>query len=220
MVGLPHQQLQRMRQEINDGLQRFHCACWTAWKIQDQARTADPAHSAAERRKPSLPHSLGAHEFRKAFNEPVTHRPSSLGCNVTRGDPGPSGGYHEARRPTQLNEFCLNFVLLVGHEPALTHSKPVPLQGFRDGWTGKVCLLSPRARVADRQHGGQYSFGWRRMMGRRASGLRCRAGHLRPRHRLPRRPRPHRALLRRADAIPPSAALAYSAWSFPARYSW
>ena len=138
MVGLSHQQLQRMGQEIDDGLQGFHRARRTAWEIQDQARTADPAHSAAERRKPSLPHSLGAHEFCKAFNEPVTHRPGSLGCNVTRSDPGPAGSYHEPRRPTQLNEFFLNFVLFVRYEPALNHPKPLPLQRFSDGWTRKV----------------------------------------------------------------------------------
>ena len=142
MFRLPGKQLQRMRQEIDDGFQRFHRACRTAREIQDEARTANPAHPAAERRKASLAQTFGAHHFRDAFNQAVTHSTGGLGCNVTRSNSCPACSNDQARSAAQMNQLFLNFALLVGREPALNYSKAALLQRFSDRRTGEVRLLA------------------------------------------------------------------------------
>ncbi len=200
---LPRNQLQRVRQQIDHCLQRFHSSRRTPRQIQNQSRPANSANRATQRRKSGFPHSLGSHLLGDPFNQPVAHRTRSFGRHIARSDPSASRRDDQTRRRAQLNKFSLNDAALVGNQRAPNNPKPAPLQTFRHRRSGEIHFLAARTRVADRNHRSSHSLSSHRPIS-------CRAGHLRPQCRPRQPPQPRRAALRRADASPPSAGLACS----------
>jgi hypothetical protein len=170
MSRLSLQQIQRVRNQFHDRLQRFPRPRRTSRQIQNQRRSPHSADAPAERRECSFFHALTAHPLRDSIQQAVTDRPCRLRRYIARGNPRSSGCDDELYFSREPNQQILKLDQIIWNDLPLDHPKMKSLQDLSRGRPGKINPLSARTGIADCNYSsGGFSRGWR---------LSCRGGHL------------------------------------------
>lgn len=92
MVGAAGEQIEGVRDEGQDGVERCLRAGGTARQIDDEGVAEGAADGAAERGKRGVAEAFGAHEFGQSFDEAFADLPRGLGGDVAGCQTGAAGG--------------------------------------------------------------------------------------------------------------------------------
>src|ERR1700680_4186841 len=106
-------QLQRVGNQVNHSLQRFHRAPWISRQVQDQRLASSATDAAAEGSKSRFLGTFPSHPFGQSLDHAVADRTRSLRSDVARCDSRPSGGRDESHLRCQTNKQVLDFDLIV-----------------------------------------------------------------------------------------------------------
>ncbi len=113
VLRLAGEQIQRMRQDVDDRLQRIDCATGTAREVEDQGSSPYAANAAAESCQGILFRSCGAHLFRDALNELRADSACGLRRDIPIRDSGASGGDNQIHLIAEPDELFLDRWLIV-----------------------------------------------------------------------------------------------------------
>ena len=126
------QQIQRVREQVCNGLQRFHGAAGTARQIEDESLAAYSAYTAAEGGEGSFFRAFEAHALADAVDETVTDRFGGFGRDVARRNPRAAGSCDELRFEREVDEGVLNLHGIVLHDSGRHHTKTELLENVSD----------------------------------------------------------------------------------------
>src|SRR6266852_6255959 len=152
MFRMSLKKFQRMRNQLDGNFERFHRPGRTPRQIEDQRPAVHSTNATAQRSKRRLLHSFAAHAFGHAIQHAVTNRPSCLGSDVARCNPGSSGCDHERDLFGQQYEELLNLEGIILHDFALDDLKAESFERLSYRWSRQIDALAARARIADGNH--------------------------------------------------------------------
>jgi len=191
VICMSAQQLQGMRQEIDDSFEGFYCAFRVSRNIQHHRFTPHPEYAAALHGERCVFCALKTHAFGDAFEKTLADGPRGFRGHVALGNASSTGSDDQTSLGAKTYDCLFDCRLVVGDNSSRNYSKVSLLERFHQGRAGKVVALTARAGIA---HGENC----------RPPRVSCRGGHLLPpvRRRL--------VPTRREGAGPPSTSLGCS----------
>src|SRR5580698_5969840 len=191
MLRVAAEQLQSMRQQVDDRFERLNCAGGAARQVKDHRLSSHSANCPAERRKWSFLCTLRPHSFGHAFEQTLADAASGFGSNVTGGHARAARGYYQTRAVNPGENRLLNGRLLVWDGGGSDDCEFVFFEDLSDRWPGNIGALAVKTGITDGDDG--------------CAQLRSRGGHRLP----PPQPSRRRVETRRAAAGPPLTSLEY-----------
>jgi len=149
------QQLYSVWQDINDGLQRLHCAVRTAGQVQDQRPSTHPTHAAAEDRERGLRQPSCTNLLRYAVDLFGTHCSCGLGRDIACGDTRSADGDNKLHLLAPVRQSCFNFGLIVGNDFLMSDLEAVLAQQAGRRRAREIGPLASGTGIADGENGGR-----------------------------------------------------------------
>src|SRR5439155_27005891 len=116
MLRVAAQQLQRMRQQINDCFQRFNRAYRASREVQDHHLSPGAARSPAQGGKWSVLPAFEAHPFRHAFQSALADSPRRLWSYIARRNARATRRYYQPGILAELHKGVLDVNLFIGDD--------------------------------------------------------------------------------------------------------
>ena len=152
--GRAPEQLDRVREHGEHGVERFPDASGAAGKVDDQRPSQRTRDGAGERGHRGVREAGGPHQLGEAGSFAIDHSTRGLRRDVPGTEPGPPGRHDEPVRRRQVPERGLDVRPLVRDDAAIRHVEPRRAEELHGHITGLVLARPTGDAVGDRQHGG------------------------------------------------------------------
>lgn len=138
MFRPPLQQIESMRQQVDNRCQGIDRAGRISGKVENDACSPRAAERPGERRISGFLEPSVSHAFGNAIDQALADRPGGLGSHIARCDSGSARGDDQPSQPTEFNQLFLNGFDFVGNDRVLDCFKAVLLQELLYRGTGKI----------------------------------------------------------------------------------
>lgn len=155
MLGVPGEEIERVRQYRERGAQGVDRRGGAAGNVEDEGRCERAAEATAEDGQGGLPAPFSAHEFGNAVQEAVADGAGDFGGHIAGTDAGSSGSYDEAGEGGCTAQCVFDGLSLVWNREGEDCPKAGIGQFALDSWTGAVFPKPLAAGIADGNDGGK-----------------------------------------------------------------